>query len=768
MTERKTTALFVLLIGASLPGSARDDAAAALRDVPVVARNDAIEPAAGPAVERFASGELGFSTAEVTVRIEDGSAVFDSACGRLRFSTSTSSAEAVGGGVRSTARGAILEEWFLPTARGVEHLFVVEADVSGRTLVAIDVDGFQPQLESEARIAFVDGERRTQFFYEGLHVWDAFHRSQTAYFDLTKSGFSIVVETDDTTVGPLTIDPLFGVPQTIAGVTAGENFGQGIGVGDFNNDGIDDLAVGATDAGGVNRGVIRVYKGVLSSGLAATPTFNINLTAATIGSDCGDAVEIGDVNGDTFGDIVYSCRNLGDGTVMVHLGPNPSTTTANFTLSDPNCIGTASRGGLVLANVVGADAKDVVSTCGFGRLVVWDVQANSQGPAVASFDQLDPSPPLGSMITAMRLSPNDAFHSIALVGSGTTARIYVGGQGTTGLSTAATVSVTIPTSDTQTHALAAGDFDFDGDDDLIIGDEIASSGAGRAYTFVNNFNTSSTFTQNTNRTFTGSAGQRRGMSIGLADLNKDNYADATVCRPGSGIAPADPGSCETFRGGPGGLENASFFTITGTINLGDTPEISAGDFRGDGGRDLVIPEKRANSEKGAVLIRNFTPATVKSTNEILPESNVPSGFGGAVAMGDLNNDGFDDLAVGGSGALAGRGAVFVYFGGPSSDNTVDWCTKGSLDGDRFGAALAIARVRNTSVPSLIVGAPAFDNDRGRIDVFHAPLSGGCILGNTPFTPNQSIGGLVDFGRYGSALANAGTALQVPGFARALP
>jgi hypothetical protein len=102
--------------------------------------------------------------------------------------------------------------------------------------------------------------------------------------------------------------------------------------------------------------------------------------------------------------------------------------------------------------------------------------------------------------------------------------------------------------------------------------------------------------------------------------------------------------------------------------------IAAGDFNGDGADDLAtgVPyDDRpggGTDDSGSVVVRYGVPggglelgppATVlrEAPADALPNEN----FGWALAAGDFNGDGFDDLAVGVPGN-DGRGAVYVYYG----------------------------------------------------------------------------------------------------------
>jgi hypothetical protein len=84
-----------------------------------------------------------------------------------------------------------------------------------------------------------------------------------------------------------------------------------------------------------------------------------------------------------------------------------------------------------------------------------------------------------------------------------------------------------------------------------------------------------------------------------------------------------------------------------------------GDFDGDGRADPVVADSSYNSKTGRVYIyyadKNKSPT-------IITGGGINYYFGVSFQIGDFNGDGYDDIAIGSSGAYNNDGRVYVYLG----------------------------------------------------------------------------------------------------------
>lgn len=476
----------------------------------------------------------------------------------------------------------------------------------------------------------------------------------------------------------------------IAGEADGDKAGLDVAVGDLNNDGYDDIAVGAefNDDAGSNYGSVYVIYGsstyIESGGLDD----HIQLSGTSAGR-FGSGLAIGDVNDDVYNDLIIGQDGYSSSSGAVYLVPGGASQLTDNTSVDGNSHvrfqGEASN------NFAGE------------TIAVADVDNDSIGDIIVGA--------YGENTFAGAVYVVSGSNSLANA-SLSTAEKFSGVSGSLG------------------YTLNVGDVNGDGIDDIIAGAESDGVG-GKVYIIEGSASLSGASVSGS----TAISASDTGVAIGFynfssGDVNNDGYADIFIGSPDISTDEYYGGEYYLYAGSSSPSSTATG-SISNTFALDDVYEylfnedVSVGDLNGDGYDDFVLSSSQvyeSRNNDGALFILygsedGFTEVSVEDVPMIYGDTAV----GSETVIADLDLDGYDDLLFneddtnilhilyGGSSQLSGKNIL-------SSLSTVT--ISGTLENI---SEIEVSDLDGNTYPEIIIG-DSQDNtaasNAGAIHVFY--------------------------------------------------
>jgi hypothetical protein len=675
--------------------------------------------------------------------------------------------EVVSSGARVEVRRPGLVEWFVNSERGLEQGWTVAERPAGPLSIEV---AFDAEVRVEGDRAVVAGLE-----YAGFAAWDAAGAPLAARIEPAGPDRVRITVDDAGATYPVTVDPTLSSPvfATLSASQTTGSFGLDVarararknprrdhhvaGAGDVNNDGFDDLVVGAPnyDAGQTDEGAAFVFlggpSGIATGDVSAATRLEGNQASAWMGYSVAGA---GDVNADGFDDVavgavIYDSGQTDEGAVFVFLGgpsgiPNGGPATANATLQSNQV-----SGQLGFAVAGAGDVNDDGYDDLIAGAVVYDAGQTDEGAALVFLG--GPSGiPSGSPASASAVLQSDQASAEM------------------GWSVA-----------------GAGDVNGDGYADVLVAAVIYDSGQtdeGAVFVFLGGAagvasgspaSASATFQSN-------QANGQLGISVaGAGDTNGDGFADVVVSGTVYDSGQTDEGVALLFYGGPAGTGNGDPATADAVFQFDQanasfgTSVAGAGDVDADGFDDVIVGAwifDSGQTDEGAAFLyfgrASGAPAgpAGSATPTILQQDQAGAAFGYAVAgVGDTNGDGRADIAVGAFSydtQAQDAGAVFVYHGAerglhgfPGPDTRL----RSGQAGSSFGRVTAPAGdVNGDGYDDFLVGAPFFDagqTDEGAVFIYHGGPDG--IPSGDPSVAATFLQGEQTEALFGFSVARAG-------------
>jgi len=429
---------------------------------------------------------------------------------------------------------------------------------------------------------------------------------------------------------------------------AGDQYGGSLTSGDFNGDGLDDVAVGAPFEGlgaSTRAGAVYTYEGTLAGLYPNATLTQASLDTVESNDEFGFALASSDFNDDGFDDLAIGSpgENGAEGRVFLYRGSASGLVPVRvLTQSGIGANEAGDRFGHALVARRGVFNDGLAVGAPFER-----VQSNTrQAGFVFVFN--------GSVAPGQMLAPAFGFDQSGVE--------------------------TNEDGDQFGWSLAAGHISGATTDDLVVGAAGEDGGFGKVYVFTNLSSAGTSYTVQRQLT-PPSAAFGFGWSVAVGSFTNVNAEQVAVGAPGSGAGPTaagavyvydaqtifpDPGPANRLRftmAGPvlAQLMGSSLQTMFNDSEAFDTLAVGAqGGYSGSVGAVYIL-----KGQSGGMSLRQELSQSALQGDQ--PEDL----FGLAMTRARIVADGRDDLIVGAPGDSRGItlpevGAMFVYRGVPPS------------------------------------------------------------------------------------------------------
>jgi hypothetical protein len=262
----------------------------------------------------------------------------------------------------------------------------------------------------------------------------------------------------------------------------------------------------------------------------------------------------------------------------------------------------------------------------------------------------------------------DGLADLAAATTGDAHRVVVHHGAETGIRREATTELSSRGRDYGAAIANAGDIDGDGYGDLLV--QEGFTGTPADLSFPVNVHRGGAAGVDPSRRATlpvespGCLGEVRLSMASAGDVNGDGYGDVVIGAP----CAAAVGRAYVFLGSASGLGATPAATLSGRYRSSRFGwSVASADFNGDGRSDIAVAAWGNSSGWSGEVTVAYGASTGIDQDRVTTWEPGVAGFAVTLGAGDVNGDGYADLAVasrGGTGEGERAGVVRIYPGGP--------------------------------------------------------------------------------------------------------